>query len=124
MNEKNDEVELGASALAAEESRPGLNVAPSARPNLPFVERRERERRKSKRRGSAPGQVASHHINRINGGVGLSNLPTGLIDAISATSHEGPTPPGVPAINQAPYFRCADRAFTGDDSNLITKRVC
>jgi hypothetical protein len=86
MNGKNDEVALDASALAAEESKPGFNAAPSARPALPFVERRERERRKSKRRGPAPGQVASHHINRINGGVGLSNLPTGLVDAISATS--------------------------------------
>ncbi len=44
MNEKHDEVALDASALAIEESQPGLNADSPARPDLPFVERRERER--------------------------------------------------------------------------------
>lgn len=120
MNGKNDKVALDASALATEESKPGLNAELSARPDLPFVERRKRERRKSKRQGPAPGQVVSHHINRINGGVGFSNLATGLVDAISATSHEGAAPPDIPAVNRTPYFLCADRALTRADSNLIT----
>jgi len=120
MNEKHDEVALDASALAIEESQPGLNMDSPARPDLPFVERRERERRKAKQRGPAPEQIVSHHINRINGGVGFSNLPTGLVDAISATSHVGAAPPDIPAVNRTPYFRCADRALTRADSNLIT----
>ncbi|MGH8615807.1 MAG: response regulator transcription factor, partial [Gammaproteobacteria bacterium] len=41
------------SALAAKEMKPGLNAGPSARPESPLVERRERERRKSKRRAQA-----------------------------------------------------------------------
>ena len=79
-----------------------LSAHPSAGPGLPFVERRQRERRKSKRRGPAPGQVASHHINHVHGGVGSGNLPTGLVDAISATSHEGSLAPGIPEVNRNP----------------------
>ncbi|MGH8591673.1 MAG: LuxR C-terminal-related transcriptional regulator [Gammaproteobacteria bacterium] len=118
-NEESDGAALDASALAVE-SQPGLNADPPARPDLPFVERRERERRKSKQRDPAPGQVVSHHINRINGGVGFSNLPDGPVDAVSATSHVGAAPPDVPALNRTSYFPCADRALTRADSNLIT----
>ncbi|MFH0341080.1 MAG: response regulator transcription factor [Chromatiales bacterium] len=58
MNGKNNKVVLDISALAAEEWQPGLNAEPSVRPESPLVERRERERRKSRRRrGPAPGQV-------------------------------------------------------------------
>ncbi len=53
MNRKNDKVVLDSGASTAEEWKPGLNAAPSARPESPLVERRERERRKSSRRAQA-----------------------------------------------------------------------
>ncbi|MGH8522376.1 MAG: response regulator transcription factor [Gammaproteobacteria bacterium] len=53
MHGKNNKGVLNTSALTAEEWKPGLNAGPSARPESPLVERRERERRKSKRRAQA-----------------------------------------------------------------------
>lgn len=63
MHGKNDEVVVDTSALAAEEWKLGLNAGPSARPDLPFVERRERERRKAVRRGPSPVQVLSYPVD-------------------------------------------------------------
>ncbi len=118
MHGKNEKVVLDTSALAAEECKPGLNTGPSARPELPLAERRDRERRTSKRRG--PSQVLSHPVSLINGGVVSSKLPTGLDAAISAMGHERAAPPGVAVVDQAAYFGCNDGSLTVGNPNLIT----
>jgi DNA-binding NarL/FixJ family response regulator len=63
MHGKNNKGVPDTSALAAEECKPGLNAGPSTGPESPLVERRERERRTSRRRRPSPGQVFAYPVD-------------------------------------------------------------